>query len=87
MAGPGPIEPQEKALVWKCRRGMRELDVLLTRYLESDYPGANADDKAGFKALLELQDPEIFAYLTGRELPGDARIQRAIACVRGDAQV
>jgi antitoxin CptB len=24
-------------LRWRCRRGMKELDVLLTRYLDRDY--------------------------------------------------
>lgn len=58
-------------LKWRCRRGMRELDVLLERYLQERYPLAPAAEQHAFQALLELPDPELFAYLTGREAPSD----------------
>jgi antitoxin CptB len=54
-------------LRWHCRRGMRELDVLLTRYFEQAYPTASTADQIAFEALLELQDPLILAYLIGAE--------------------
>ena len=59
-------------LRWLCRRGMRELDVLLSRFLEHRYPDLNDPLKADFAALLELQDPEIWAYLLGRAEPEPA---------------
>ena len=43
---------------------MRELDELLTRYLDSLYPAAGADVQAAFERLLSLADPEILALLT-----------------------
>jgi len=54
-------------LRWHCRRGMRELDVLLTRYFEQTYPSASTTQQVAFEALLDLQDPQILAYLTGAE--------------------
>ena len=56
-------------LKWRCRRGMRELDFLLGRYLEEDYPGVSAQEQEAFKAFLELPDPTIFSWVTGREQP------------------
>jgi len=56
-------------LRWLCRRGMRELDVLLSSFLEQEYPRLEAPLKADFAALLESQDPEIWAYLLGRSEP------------------
>jgi antitoxin CptB len=50
-------------LRWQCRRGMRELDELLLQYLEDRYGQAGADEKAAFRALLELPDPELIGYL------------------------
>jgi antitoxin CptB len=50
-------------LRWQCRRGMRELDELLTHYLEVEYEVARGSEKAAFQALLELPDPELSAYL------------------------
>ncbi len=69
---------EESRLRWQCRRGMRELDELLVRYLEDDYPNASDDDKAAFGAVLELADPELNAYLLQRQTPSSEPIARVI---------
>jgi antitoxin CptB len=56
-------------LRWRCRRGMRELDVLLERYLEERYPSAPAAEQQAFVSLLEQPDPDLFAYVMGRAAP------------------
>ena len=56
-------------LRWQCRRGMRELDELLTGYLDRRYDHADAAEKAAFQQLLELADPELIGYLMQREQP------------------
>lgn len=53
-------------LRWRCRRGMRELDVLLNRHLEERYPTASEAEQAAFRRLLEAPDPELFGLLLGR---------------------
>ncbi|MGD9843696.1 MAG: succinate dehydrogenase assembly factor 2 [Steroidobacteraceae bacterium] len=63
---------------WHCRRGMRELDVLLTRYFEQVYPQASVEQQQAFGALLDLQDPTILAYLTGKQTPERADIADVI---------
>lgn len=79
----GTIAPGELGrLRWRCRRGMRELDVLLMRYLERDWPQANAPERAAFAALLEWQDPEIHALLTGRLAPDNEALASVLECLR-----
>ena len=56
-------------LKWQCRRGMRELDVLLSDYLERRYGPAPDDEKAAFRRLLELSDPELVGYLLKQQNP------------------
>ena len=68
-----------RRLRWRCRRGMRELDVVLQHYLEARYSGAPATEQAAFEALLELQDPTLFAYLMRRESPTDPEQANVIA--------
>jgi len=58
-------------LRWRCRRGMRELDVLLERYLRERYPCAPEREQQAFEALLDLPDPQLHAYLMRREVPAD----------------
>jgi succinate dehydrogenase flavin-adding protein (antitoxin of CptAB toxin-antitoxin module) len=56
---------------------MRELDELLLDYLTQHYPGAPEPDKAAFRALLELSDPELIEYLLQCVRPAS----EPIACV------
>jgi antitoxin CptB len=56
-------------LRWRCRRGMKELDVLLTRYVEERYGNAPADHQQAFRELLDAPDPLIYGYCLGRERP------------------
>ena len=59
----------DSQLRWQCRRGMRELDVLLTRYLEQHYESADSGEKAAFRQLLTLSDPELVGYLLQKQTP------------------
>jgi antitoxin CptB len=56
-------------LRWRCRRGMRELDELLGRWLESCYPAASSTERTAFELFLDLPDPDMARYLLGREPP------------------
>jgi len=69
-------------LRWRCRRGMRELDVVLLRFLDESYASLDEEDKVGFQQLLECQDPDILAYLTGRSIPSDGAIRNVIEGIR-----
>jgi succinate dehydrogenase flavin-adding protein (antitoxin of CptAB toxin-antitoxin module) len=48
---------------------MKELDVLLERYLRTEWPASTAEEKVLFEQLLELPDPELAAYLLGHVSP------------------
>ena len=41
---------------------MKELDVLLSHYVEFEYAQAPEPEQAAFRELLDAQDPEIYAY-------------------------
>jgi antitoxin CptB len=69
-------------LRWACRRGMRELDVLVTRYLERDFPGASSRERDAFVRLLGLQDPELAGYLIAGERPADPELAAVVARIR-----
>jgi len=69
-------------LRWKCRRGMKELDLLLTGYLDGHYATADAAEQGAFQALLDMQDPELFDYVTGRERPATEEQRRVVDALR-----
>ena len=66
-------------LRWQCRRGMRELDVLMTRWLERDWAAASSGERAAFLQLLGLQDPELAEYLLRGERHPDPVVAAVIA--------
>ena len=61
---------------------MRELDVVLLRFLDQSYASLGDEEKAGFQQLLECQDPDILAYLTGRSIPSDGAIRNVVEGIR-----
>jgi len=64
---PGPSELGR--LRWRCRRGMKELDVLLARYVNERFAGASGEEQAAFEQLLDSQDSVLYAYCLGQEQP------------------
>jgi succinate dehydrogenase flavin-adding protein (antitoxin of CptAB toxin-antitoxin module) len=46
---------------------MKELDILLGRYMDERYGAAPAHEQEAFRKLLEIQDPVIYAYCLGQE--------------------
>lgn len=56
-------------LLWRCRRGMRELDELLRGYLEREFRSASRADQDAFRRLLEASDEQIHAYCLGSTPP------------------
>jgi antitoxin CptB len=51
---------------------MKELDVLLERYLRMGWSASSPEQKALFEQLLDLSDPELAAYLLGHDIPQQA---------------
>jgi antitoxin CptB len=77
-----PADPAMARLRWRCRRGMRELDVMLTRYLDRVWPTASPAERDAFAQLIELQDPDLFGYLVGRAIPSEVPQRAVIARIR-----
>ncbi len=65
-------------LRWRCRRGMKELDAILNRYLEQVFPQADPQEQALFIELLDEQDPELWNYFLGRTQAPRADLQQLV---------
>lgn len=66
-------------LRWQCRRGMKELDLLLENYLSRDFSSASPAEQGVFANLLNLPDPVLLAYVMGQQQPTTAEERRVIA--------
>lgn len=58
-------------LLWRCRRGIREMDLLLETFVEHHYPGLDNDQQQLFERFLEESDMDILAWITGRSEPAN----------------
>lgn len=61
--------PPAGRLRWRTRRGLRELDLVLQRYLDRHYPSAPEKERQAFVELLEQPDADILDWLLGRAEP------------------
>ena len=73
---------QTSRLRWLCRRGMKELDLLLINYLDNIYPSADASDQQAFESLLEMADPDLYTLVTGKTQSDDAQVMRVVEVLR-----
>ncbi|WP_460034431.1 FAD assembly factor SdhE [Methylothermus subterraneus] len=71
-------------LRWRCRRGMKELDLVLAAYLECAYPGADPVEQKAFCRLLEASDCELWAWLCGQSCP-DPELMKVVLSLRNCA--
>ena len=69
-------------LRWACRRGMKELDVAMTAYLEKFYQKADAEDQAAFLRLIDTQDPELMNMVMGKITAPDEQMERVLQTIR-----
>ncbi|MGH8160952.1 MAG: succinate dehydrogenase assembly factor 2 [Gammaproteobacteria bacterium] len=65
----GNVEAPPGRLRWRVRRGQRELDIVLTRWLDDRYAQASPDERNAFAALLDCSDPDILDWVLGRAAP------------------
>ena len=69
-------------LRWLCRRGMKELDVVLVRYLDYAYESATTLEQDRFRALLQMPDPDLYNLLLGRDVTDDPDLTRFLRQLR-----
>ena len=80
---PDTLDAEGRRLLWRCRRGMKELDILLERYVRSQVAQASVEDRATLRQLLDLPDPELADHLLGHIPVSDARMARLMEAIRG----
>lgn len=69
-------------LLWRCRRGMTELDRMLRCYLEMAYPVAGETERRNFEGLLDLDDHLLWSYLIGCLEPAEPAVSRLTKKIR-----
>ena len=82
------ISPDQKArILWRCRRGMLELDVLLARFVEQRLEALSEDQLLCFEDFLNQPDPDLYAWLMGYDQPTDEQHAQCLALIRNSVAI
>ena len=77
----GPVVSNAK-LTWHCRRGMLELDLILSRFLKNKLEHLTTEQRTVFLRLLQAPDPDLYAWFMGYETPEDTEVLSLVAFIR-----
>jgi antitoxin CptB len=70
-------------LRWRCRRGMLENDLILSRFLDSRGAAISEDEIASLDRLLALGDNDLWELLSGHREPADDAVLPLLRRLRG----
>jgi antitoxin CptB len=65
-------------LHWSCRRGLLELDLILTRFLEHHLDEMDAQQRDILAELLGHPDNDLLDWVMGRQEPPDPRFRSVV---------
>lgn len=60
---------EQRKIIYKARRGLKELDFYLDYYIKHGYLVADGEEQATFALLLDYEDPDLLLYFLGQALP------------------
>jgi antitoxin CptB len=69
-------------LRWRCRRGLLENDLILTRFLDARGATISDQEVVALDRLLALSDNELWDLLAGRQEPADAAVKPLLDVLR-----
>jgi antitoxin CptB len=53
----------KKQLAWRCRRGTKELDIILGRFIQDSFDDLSKVEKTEFESLLKEEDTVLTEWL------------------------
>lgn len=69
-------------LRWSCRRGMKELDLMLIPFAENELTHLSESQRQAFHSLLQLDDLILFECLFKHQPVAEPAIQTMIEMIR-----
>ena len=78
---------EKSKLLWHCRRGIREMDILFREFIEQHYDDLSDDDKQSFSTLLDEADLDILNWIMGKDTPDTDELKNIISIIRQSRQL
>ena len=68
-------------VIWKCRKGIREIDILLSRYTQEVYPKLSQIDQKNYVEFIEQDTFQILDVLINDQ-PIDAKFLKIVQALK-----
>lgn len=78
MLDTSQLTDDERRLLWRCRRGLKELDVIVGPFMEKHYQGLDAKHRASFARLMECEDMDLFNWFMRQSTPSDPELEQMV---------
>jgi succinate dehydrogenase flavin-adding protein (antitoxin of CptAB toxin-antitoxin module) len=70
-------------LRWRCiRRGLLEVDIALTRFLDETFERLNDDEQQAFVELANMEDHDLWHLISGQAEIDDPRLADVVTMIR-----
>jgi antitoxin CptB len=66
---------------WQCRRGMLELDEILSNFFINSYKDLSVAMQKTFEKLLQCNDADLFDWLIAKSSPIDIELRNLIILI------
>lgn len=77
-----PQNDQERVLQWRCRRGLKELDVIIQPFLADGYRELDPAAQAAFTRLMACEDPDLLDWFLRQSTPADPELEQLVEHIR-----
>lgn len=67
---------------WHCRRGMLELDLFFTKFIDNYLDKMTDTESEAFDEFLKTPDPTLYAWFMGYEKPEDEESIKFVEIIR-----
>ena len=81
------MSEKKSRILWRCRRGIKEMDIVLQDFIKNSYDELNNENKSAFSKLLEEQDLDILNWVLGKDKPDDKTLIEIIKKIRSSRNI
>ena len=81
------MHEEKSRILWRCRRGIKEMDIVLQDFIKDSYDELNNENKSAFSKLLEEEDLDILNWILGKDKPEDAALIEIIKKIRSSRNI
>ena len=76
------MSKKKSRLLWRCRRGIKEMDIILQDFIYNYYDKLDDENKMAFSELLNEQDLDILNWIMGKDKASNDKLINIVNIIR-----